>query len=70
MTRVLRVPDMSCGHCKATVEKALLALDGMERASVDLEAQTVAVEHAVSVSEDVLRGAVTEAGYSVAEVRA
>ena len=66
MTRVLSVPDMSCGHCKATVEKALRAVDGVERASVDLEAKTVAVEHSDSVSEDVLRGAVTEAGYSVA----
>lgn len=70
MTRVLNVPDMSCGHCKSTVEKALLAVDGVAGASVDLEAKTVAVEHADSVSEDALRDAVTEAGYSVAEVRA
>lgn len=66
MTRALSVPDMSCGHCKETVEKALLAVDGVERASVDLEAKTVAVDHSDSVSEDVLRSAVTEAGYSVA----
>ena len=70
MTRVLSVPDMSCGHCKATVEKALLTVEGVERASVDLETKTVSVEHADSVSEDSLRGAITEAGYSVAEVRA
>lgn len=70
MTRVLSVPDMSCGHCKATVESALLAVDGVQRASVDLDAKTVSVDHADSVSEDTLRGAVTAAGYSVAEVRA
>lgn len=70
MTRVLSVPDMSCGHCKATVEKALLTVEGVEQASVDLETKTVSVEHADSVSEDTLRGAVAEAGYSVVEVRA
>ena len=70
MTRVLIVPDMSCGHCKATVEKALLTVEGVERASVDLETKTVSVDHVDSVSEDLLRAAVSEAGYSVAEVRA
>ena len=70
MTRVLSVPDMSCGHCKATVENALLTVKGVEHASVDLETKTVSVELAASVSDDTLRGAVTEAGYSVAEVRA
>ena len=70
MSRVLKVPDMSCGHCKATVEKALLTVEGVERATVDLEAKTVSVDHADSVSEDTLRSAVTQAGYSVTEVRA
>ena len=70
MTRVLSVPDMSCGHCKATVEEALLAVDGVKGASVDLEAKTVSVEHVDSISEGSLRDAVTAAGYSVAEVRA
>lgn len=40
MTRVLSVPDMSCGHCKATVEEALLTVEGVGRASVDLETKT------------------------------
>jgi copper chaperone CopZ len=70
MTRVLSVPDMSCGHCKVTVEKALLAVDGVDSASVDLDAKTVSIEHAGSVSEDALRGAITDAGYSIAEMRA
>ena len=70
MTTELMVPDMSCGHCKATVEKALMSVDGVDRAAVDLESKTVTVEHTDTVSQDVLRGAVSEAGYSVAEVRA
>ena len=68
MTRVLSIPDMSCGHCKVTVEQALLAIEGVKRASVDLDARTVSVEYSDSVSEDALRVAVSEAGYSVSDV--
>ena len=70
MTRVLTVPDMTCGHCKAAVEKALLEVEGVERAEADVESKAVSVEHAVSVSEEALRSAVSAAGYSVGEVRA
>lgn len=38
------VPDMSCGHCKAAVEKAVAKLDAEARVTVDLDAKTVEVE--------------------------
>jgi len=41
MTR-LSVPDMNCGHCKASVEAALTPLGA--RVSVDLPARQVDVE--------------------------
>ncbi len=37
------VPDMSCGHCKSSIETALSALDPEAQVSVDLEAKTVDV---------------------------
>ena len=33
---LLSVPDMSCGHCKASVEAALSALPGAAPITVDL----------------------------------
>lgn len=36
MTTELRVPDASCGHCKATIEGAVSALDGVSGAELDL----------------------------------
>lgn len=30
------IPDMSCGHCKASVETAILKLDPGAKVSVDL----------------------------------
>ena len=35
------VPDMSCGHCKAAIEKAVSAADGDAVLSFDLDARTV-----------------------------
>ena len=37
------VPDMSCGHCKATIEKAVSAADGDAVLNFDLETRTVEV---------------------------
>ena len=36
----LSIPDMTCGHCKASVESALAALGDAGSVSVDLAAKT------------------------------
>jgi copper chaperone len=35
------IPDMSCGHCKATVEKAIHTLDPEARIEFDMETRRV-----------------------------
>lgn len=40
---ILTIPDMSCGHCRASVIAALTALDPAARVEVDLEARTAQV---------------------------
>ncbi len=40
---LLSVPDMSCGHCKASVEAALAPLPGMAPVAVDLTTRQVTV---------------------------
>ena len=61
------VPDMSCGHCKAAVEAELNKLPGVENSDADLEKSTVAVRFDESrVSIEQLKGAIEEAGYTVA----
>lgn len=37
----LAIPDMTCGHCKASVESALKALPDAGTITVDLTAKTV-----------------------------
>jgi copper chaperone len=62
-----RVPDMSCSHCKAAVESELDKLSGVESSSADVEKGTVEVTYDEgTVSTEDLKGAIEDAGYSVA----
>ncbi|WP_326911140.1 heavy metal translocating P-type ATPase [Sedimentibacter sp. MB31-C6] len=69
MKKTLIVEGMSCGHCKAAVEKALKFVDGVEDAVVDLDKKAAEVNLTTEVSDDVLSKAVTDAGYEVVEVK-
>jgi copper chaperone len=65
--KTLKVPDMSCSHCKAAVEGELNRLSGVERSNADVEMGTVKVAYDESqVSTEQLREAIQEAGYTVA----
>jgi copper chaperone len=58
---------MSCAHCKAAVEGELNKLSGVQRANADVERGTVEVSYDESrVSTEQLKGAIGEAGYTVA----
>jgi len=50
MTR-FSVPEMSCGHCKATIEEALLDADGGADLSFDMEAREVSVDSVLDTAE-------------------
>lgn len=65
MKKILKVEGMSCGHCKAAVEKALKAVDGVEDAVVNLDEKTAEVRLKKEIPNDVLEKAVTDAGYEV-----
>jgi copper chaperone len=61
------VPDMSCGHCKAAVEGELNRLSGVEHSDADFEKGIVEVRYDESrVSTEQLKGAIEDAGYTVA----
>lgn len=65
MTKTLKVEGMMCMHCKAHVEKALSAIEGVESAVADVDAKTATVTLTAEVSDDVLKKAVVDAGYTV-----
>ena len=69
MEKVLTIEGMSCAHCSARVEKALLEVANVQKATVDLASGKATIITDREVAEGVLRKAVTDAGYEVTEVR-
>ncbi|MDE7460165.1 MAG: permease [Paramuribaculum sp.] len=63
-TREYKINGMACAHCKATVEKAISALEGTKNVSVDLSKGTATVEG--EVSPEAVAEAVTRAGFEMA----
>ena len=61
----MRIGGMSCNHCKMTVEKALLAVTGVQDASVDLDRQAAEITVSDRVPNVILIQAVEDAGYTV-----
>lgn len=69
MEKLLIVEGMSCGHCSARVEKALMALEGVSKATVNLESKEVMIEIVGDLSNDILTETIEDAGYDVVEVK-
>jgi copper ion binding protein len=62
----LTVPDISCDHCKTTIEGAISQLTGVDSVTVDVEGRTVALdfdEDDVTLPEIV--AALDDVGYEV-----
>ena len=66
MTRTtLKIDGMTCGHCVASVRKALQSLDGVEVEQVAIGTATVAYDPA-RATPDAIAQAVTDSGYTAA----
>lgn len=59
----LDVQNMSCGHCVATVTKAVRALDAGATVDVDLAGKKVKVQSATPLER--IKAAIADAGYPV-----
>lgn len=65
MTKTITIEGMMCGHCEATVKKALEALDGVETAEVSHDKGTAVVTLSGSVGDEVLKKAVEDKDFKV-----
>ena len=62
----LTAPDISCGHCEATVREAVGALAGVSHVEPSAATKQVAVEFdQTRVSRQQIEAAMNEAGYPV-----
>lgn len=69
MEKVLFIEGMVCGNCVKHVHKALTELAGMQEAVVELESKTAKVRLDNSVSDDTLKAAVEDAGYTLVSIQ-
>jgi Cu2+-exporting ATPase len=68
MEKTLKIEGMMCGHCEATVKKALEAIEGVAEAVVSHESGTAVVKLTADVDNAVLKKAVEDKDYKVTEV--
>ncbi|MCP2254050.1 copper ion binding protein [Prauserella aidingensis] len=59
------VTGMTCQHCVASVTEEVGELDGVQGVNVDLETGAVTVSSDAELSDDAVRSAVEEAGYTL-----
>jgi len=61
----LEIEGMSCNHCRMRVEKALKAVDGVEKVIVDLDNGTAEVSSTKEIEWNLLREVIEDAGYAL-----
>ena len=69
MEKTITIEGMMCGHCEASVKKALEALDGVITADVSHEKGTAVVALEKDISDDILTKAVEEKDYKVTGIK-
>ena len=64
MDEKFTVPEISCGHCKETIEKTL-EIPGISHVSVDIDTKSVSLNISDSVEMKTVATLCDEQGYTV-----
>jgi len=65
-TRTLNVPEISCGHCKSSIEGAVAPLDGVDKVEVHIEERTVDLDYdGTDATFNAIVAAIEDQGYEV-----
>ena len=68
MTKTMKIEGMMCGHCEASVKKALEAVEGVVSADVSHKDGEAVVTLSGNVGDDVLKKAVEDKDYKVISI--
>lgn len=63
MKKRIQIEGMSCMHCVKHVTTALNEVEGVSQVVVNLKQNDAVIEVAENVQNDVLKNAISEAGY-------
>lgn len=64
MTKTYKIEGMNCSHCKASVEKAIKGVEGVDSVEVDLSSGLATVSG--DMEDDKISEAVRLAGFDIA----
>ena len=67
MNVVFTVPEISCGHCKDTIESTLKNVESIESVSVDIEKKSVEVISSSDLDMMNVSQLLDEQGYTVVQ---
>ena len=59
------VPEISCGHCKETIESIVSSLDNVETVNVDIDQKSVVVNSSSDLDLPLVSRMLDEQGYTV-----
>lgn len=68
MSKKITIEGMSCGHCVKRVKDALLELEGIISADIDLDTQTAVIDSTGEVSDEKIKFALDDVGYEVISI--
>jgi len=63
---VFTVPNISCGHCVATITNELKELDGVRKVDGNPQTKTITVEAQPPAAEEQIKAKLAEIGYPAA----
>ena len=63
----VKITGMRCGHCVASVTKALEEIDGVSNVNVDLDRGEATFQEDKKVAIATIKEAITKIGFEVAE---
>ncbi|MEN8113861.1 MAG: copper ion binding protein [Actinomycetota bacterium] len=65
-TKTLTVPEISCGHCKASIEQAVSKIAGVAGVEVHVDDRAVALDYdGTDATFEAIVAAIEEQGYDV-----
>ena len=65
-SQTLSVPEISCGHCKSSIEAAVSPLDGVDRVEVQIDERTVQFDYdGTDATLTTIVAAIEDVGYEV-----
>ena len=63
------IEGMTCGHCKANVEKVLANIEGVSNVSVDLKSKTAFLSITDCVKDEIINKTLKDSGYAVISIK-